>query len=561
MPLPISVSASQATHLVQLFERAAEQHSNRIALKANGGQGETYSYEQTRVSVARLAAGLSSPAFAQSRYVGLLSENRPEWPIAYLAILAAGKTVVPIDSNYKSTEIAYIISDAKLELIFLSGKFERTIRDLFPSVHQFSFEAESTNSWRSLQHEPITSYQSAPHDLAVLIYTSGTTGAPKVVQLTHRNLLCNLEGVEQALEFGVDDVFLSVLPLHHTFEATCGFLTPLMSGCTVVYARSLKSKDILEDLAFNSVSIMCGVPLLYEKMHATINRRIQEAPLYRRLLFKALYALSSIGWKLGQRRWGRALFYSLRVRAELHTLRMFVSGGAPLPPMIARFFNLIGIDFLEGYGMTEASPVISVNRPDDICFGSVGRPIGKLEVQIDQPDDSGIGEIIVRGDSITPGYLHSDELTAELLAGGWLHTGDLGRFKGGHLWITGRRKNLIISAAGKNIYPEELEEKFLESQYVTEVLVFGRKKDGKQGEEVRAIVYPDLEQFKLEFGMDTAKPDLSKINDVVGGLVGEINHRIADYKRISGFDLRMQEFEKTSTKKIKRYMYSHPTKE
>ena len=561
MPLPIGVSASQATHLVQLFERAAEQYRHRIALKASGGLGETYSYEQVRTTVARLAAGLSAPEFAQARYVGLLSENRPEWPIAYLAILAAGKTVVPIDANYKSTEIAYIISDAKLELIFVSGKFEQTIKELFPSVRQFSFEVDSTNSWRSLQREPITGYKTPPHDLAVLIYTSGTTGAPKVVQLTHRNLLCNLEGVEQALEFGVDDVFLSVLPLHHTFEATCGFLTPLMSGCTVVYARSLKSKDILEDVGFNSVSIMCGVPLMYEKMHGTINRRIQEAELHRRLLFKTLYVLSSIGWKLGQQRWGRSLFRSLRVKAGLHTLRMLVSGGAPLPPMIARFFNLIGIDFLQGYGMTEASPVISVNRPNDVHFGSVGLPIGKLEVKIDQPDNSGVGEILVRGDSVTPGYLHNPEHSAELLAAGWLHTGDLGRFKGGHLWITGRRKNLIISAAGKNIYPEELEEKLVESPYVTEALIYGRKKDGKQGEEVRAIIYPDLEQFRLEFGMDTAKPDMSKINDVVGGLVGQINHHIADYKRISGFDLRMQEFEKTSTKKIKRYMYSHPTKE
>ncbi|MCM2272062.1 MAG: AMP-binding protein, partial [candidate division Zixibacteria bacterium] len=501
-----------------------------------------------------------APEYAASHYVGLLSENRPEWPIAYLAILAAGKTVVPIDANYKSTEIAYIVSDAKLDVIFLSGRFEQTIRDLFPAVRQFSFEPDSTKSWRQLQREPLLTFASPACDLAVLIYTSGTTGAPKTVQLTHRNLLCNLSDVELALEFGTQDVFLSVLPLHHTFEATCGFLTPLMSGCTVVYARSLKSKEILEDLALNSVSIMCGVPLLYEKMHATIMRRIQEAPLHRRLLFKTIYFVSSLGWKVGQMRWGRTLFRSLRKRAGLHTLRMLVSGGAPLPPSIARFFNLIGIDFLQGYGMTEASPVISVNRPDNIQFGSVGSPIGKLEVRIDQPDESGVGEILVRGDSVTPGYLRNPELSAELLASGWLHTGDLGRFRNGHLWITGRRKNLIISAAGKNIYPEELEEKLLGSPYVTEALVFGRKKDAKQGEEVRAMIFPDLEQFKLEYGIDPAHPDLAKVNDVLGEVVRQINQHVADYKRIAGFEVTLQEFEKTSTKKIKRFIYSQPAK-
>jgi long-chain acyl-CoA synthetase len=375
------------------------------------------------------------------------------------------------------------------------------------------------------------------------------------VQLTHRNLLCNLEGVEQALQFGSDDRFLSVLPLHHTFEATCGFLTPLMSGATIVFARSLKSKEILEDLALNQVTIMCGVPLLYEKMHSAIMRKIQSAPWHRRLLFKTLYVCSSIGWKLGQRKWGRALYRSLREKAGLHTLRMLVSGGAPLPPSIARFFNLIGLDFMQGYGLTEASPVVSVNRPDDIQFGSIGSPLHNLTIRIDQPDANGIGEILVQGDSVTPGYLNNPEKSAELLADGWLHTGDLGRFHDGHLWITGRRKNVIISAAGKNIYPEELEEKLVESPYVVEALVFGRRKDAKQGEEVRAMILPDLEQFRLEFGIDPASPDMNRITEQLGKVIAAVNHHVADYKRISGFEVMTEEFEKTSTKKIKRYVY------
>ncbi|MBK7143539.1 MAG: AMP-binding protein [bacterium] len=554
MSLPIGIAASQATHLIELFAAAAKEHRGKLALKAFGGRGETYTFEQVYTMVRRLAAGLRAPQFADSKVVGLLSENRPEWAIAYLAILAAGKSVVPIDANLKATEIAYIISDSRLQLILLSGKFEQAVGELFPSMTYFSFEQSSPRAWRSLQGDP-TDRQMPMSEVAALIYTSGTTGAPKVVQLTHRNLMSNLEGVEGALQFGSEDLFLSVLPLHHTFEATCGFLTPLMSGSTVVYARSLKSKEILEDFSHNGVTIMCGVPLLYEKMHSAIMRKVQEAPLHRRLLFKTLYACSSIGWKLGFPSLGRKLFRPLREKAGLHTLRMLVSGGAPLPPSIARFFNLIGITFLQGYGMTEASPVISVNRPDDIEFGSIGLPLDNLEIRIDQPDENGIGEILVKGDSVTPGYLNNPEKSAELLAGGWLHTGDLGRFKSGHLWITGRRKNVIISAAGKNIYPEELEEKLVESPYVLEALVFGRRKDAKQGEEVRAAIVPDLEQFKMEFGIDPNAPELEKISEVISKVVAELNHHVADYKRITGFDLRIEEFEKTSTKKIKRFAY------
>lgn len=555
MALPIGVTASQANNLTELFTAAAAQHRSKIALKAEGGRGETYTFEQISTMISHLATGLRQPEFASCQSVGLLSENRPEWAIAYLSILAAGKTVVPIDANLKSPEIAYIISDARLQLVFTSGKYEAQIAELFPSLKLISFEAGSTRSWRSLQHHE-SGHQTRFNEVAALIYTSGTTGAPKVVQLTHRNLLANLEGVEHVLQFDHHDVFLSVLPLHHTFEATCGFLTPLMSGSTIVYARSLKSKEILEDFALNGVTLMCGVPLLYEKMHSAIMRRIQEAPVHRRLLFNSLYALSSLGWKCGFRGLGRSLFRPLREKAGLQTLRMLVSGGAPLPPSIARFFNLIGITFLQGYGMTEASPVISVNRPDDIQFGSIGLPLENLEVRIDQPDDNGVGEILVKGGSVTPGYLNNPEKTAELLSDGWLHTGDLGCFRSGHLWITGRRKNVIISAAGKNIYPEELEERLVESPYILEALVFGRRKDAKQGEEVRAALVPDLEQFRAEFGLDPASPDMSRINDIFTRVVADVNQQVADYKRICGFTVRLEEFEKTSTKKIKRFVYN-----
>jgi long-chain acyl-CoA synthetase len=535
------------------FEQVARQCPEQIAFKADGGKGQCYTYGEVVSLVGRLAAGLSRPEFAQVELIGILSENRPEWGIAYLGILAAGRTVVPIDANLKEDEISFIIQDAGLPIVFVSGRFESMLHQRHPSVRILSFEEDSRYCWRSLIGSEAATAKTV-NNTAVLIYTSGTTGTPKAVELTHRNILANLEGISASLQFDRNDVFLSVLPLHHTFEATCGFLTPLMSGSTIVYARSLKSKEILEDIAANRVTLMCGVPLLFEKMYHSMQRKIASASVGRRLLFHTLLGLSAFGWQLGYKL-GRTLFRSLRRKAGLDSIRMFVSGGAALPPRIARFFNLIGFDFLQGYGMTECSPVLSVNRPDDIKFGSVGPPLANMTVKIHNPDADGVGEIIVKGDNVTPGYRGNPEKTAELIVDGWLHTGDLGRLHDGHLWITGRRKNVIISAAGKNIYPEELEEKLLESNYVLEAVVFGRRKEGKQGEEVRALIVPDTKQLEADFGISAESPDMEAVEKIIADVVREVNERVADYKRITGFDLQLEELEKTSTKKVKRYLY------
>jgi len=536
------------------FEKVAQEHPGRIAFKAEGGRGRSYTYGEVCTIVEQLSLGLSHPEYTKKAEIGILSENRPEWGIAYLAILAARKTVVPIDANLKGDEVSFIIDNAGLDVIFASGRFEDLLKKLRPDMRILSFEDDSPNSWIRLTDAQDQAQKNRISKTAVLIYTSGTTGRPKAVELTHENILANLEGIESGLKFDHNDTFLSVLPLHHTFEATCGFLIPLMSGATIVYARSLKSRDILEDIAFNGVTLMCGVPLLFEKMHHSIQRGIASAPLGRRLAFRLLYLLSTVGWSLGQR-WGKPLFRSLRNKAGMASIRMFVSGGAALPPKIARFFNLIGFDFCQGYGMTECSPVISVNRPDNVKFGSVGSPLENIEVRIHNPDRSGIGEILVKGDNVTPGYRDNSEKTVELIIDGWLHTGDLGKLKDGHLWITGRKKNIIISAAGKNIYPEELEERLLESSCILEVVVIGRKKQNKQGEEVRALVVLDLKQMEAEFGISAESPDMERIRGVISAVVKDVNAHVADYKRIAGFDVQLEELEKTSTKKVKRFLY------
>lgn len=540
-------------NLYNSFFRSALIHGDRIIFKDHGGRGKSYSYKQALDMVTRFGAGLQAE-FPDEPGIGLLSENRPEWPIAYLAILSAGKTVVPIDVNLKPDEIKHIIKHSGIKTLIVSDRVEKKYPPECPKVRLISFNEKLPHNWKNHFRVKTVSAQIKSSDVASLIYTSGTTGAPKAVTLTHANLLENLSSIGQSLQFGENDVFLSVLPLHHTFESTCGFLTPVNFGARIVYARSLKSKEIIEDIKHNGVTIMCGVPLLFEKMYISVMHKINQASIFKRVAFKVLFALSSVAWKL-KIHLGRFVFRSMRTAAGLGTIRLFVCGGAPLPDRIAAFFNLIGFTFLEGYGMTECSPVISVNRPDNIKFGSVGPPLPGIEVKIDRPDENGNGEIIVRGPSVTPGYKNNPDKTNELVRDGWLHTGDLGKFHNGHLWITGRAKNLIISAAGKNIYPEEIEEKLMLSPFILEALVLGKKKEGKQGEEVRAIIVPDLEQFTMQFQMPVNKPDLVKINAIISQEVAKTNSAISDYKRISSFELRLAELEKTSTKKVRRFVY------
>ncbi len=553
LPEPRDIISSKSVY--RAFEKTARQQPQAVALKAEGGRGRFWTYAEVLDSVRRLAAGLIEGGYIDDRGVGLLAENRPEWPIAYLAVLAAGGTVVPIDANLKANEIAYIVGHSGIGAAFVSGRLEAGLEDVGEHLRVISLDGQERDQyWKKLLDSTPGEVEVPSDKVAVLIYTSGTTGAPKAVELTHRNLLANLDSISRSIVFGSSDTFMCILPLHHTFEATCGFLTPLIAGATVVYARSYKSREIIEDITYNQATVMTGVPLIFEKMYHSFKRRLSSAPASKRILFQVMYQASGLAWRLG-RRSGPKLFGSLREKAGLGSVRMFVSGGAALPSHIGQFFNLIGFELFQGYGMTECSPVISVNRPGEIEFGSVGPPIRGVEVRIDSPDASGVGEVVVRGDNITPGYRDNPGETRKLLRDGWCYTGDLGHLHRGHLWITGRKKNVIVSSAGKNIYPEELEEKLLQSDYVLESVVFGRRKEGRQGEEVYALIVPDVEQLLAEHAFTPGHAGDEKLQEIIRGVVGQVNEEVAAYKRISSFDIQLEELEKTSSKKIKRFIY------
>jgi long-chain acyl-CoA synthetase len=554
----------------QLLKRVCERYGPKPAFYSfREGSWSSLTYSELGKAAEGIAAGLLSLGHSRSSKIALLSENSPEWCQAYLGILAMGATVVPIDPLLKPNELAGIIGHSESEAIFISGKCLDTLDQLlragvtFKSIILLDGKEASTErillarliekGSASAQRLPATSNV----DLAALIYTSGTTGNPKGVMLTHKNILSDIWGIFKVLKLYSGDKFLSVMPLHHTFEATCGFLVALTGGASIVYSRSLKSKELAEDMKTNGITIMLGVPLLFEKFWLGLTRNLQSKPWLTKLYFGLGFNLGAWLPKSVRHKWGRLYFSTLRKKAGLESVRLMICGGAPLPPEIPKNFDILGIKFLQGYGLTESSPVLSLNPEQGYGYASIGLPIAGAELKINDPDPDGIGEILAKGEMVMAGYYRNPEETARVLKEGWLYTGDSGwKNKAGFLYVTGRLKNVIVTRAGKNVYPEEIERELLKSPYIAEALVVGREIPG--GEEVYAIIVPDYETFQQEAQLKGMDYNDQSIEESIRTEISICCHNLADYKRIKGFEIRKEELEKTSTRKIKRFLVKSP---
>jgi len=494
--------------------------------------------------------------------VAIQSENRPEWGLAYMAALEAGAVAVPLDALLKEHEVGEILNQSGARFCVVSARqrpvIERVQEARLPGLRLLSLDpCDDLPSWPAAQErfpdEAPRPERAAPDDLAVLLFTSGTTGQAKAVMLSHANLLHNVEAVERVIPYGPDDRMLSVLPLHHTFEYTVGFLCPMRGGASVAYARGLKSNELREDLCTAQATILLGVPLLYEKLLAAIRRGIADAPLGRRLLVRGLLTAVQVTSRLTGARLGGRLLRPLREKAGLGRMRLFVSGAAALPRGVFWGFVNLGIPMTEGYGLTECAPVVAANRTDRPEPGGVGHPLPGIEVRIDQPDAEGNGEIMVRGPNVMLGYYGNPQATAEVLRDGWFLTGDLGRIlPDGRLRITGRVKNMIATAAGKKIYPEEVEIHLANSPYILEVVVVGGRDARGEREEVHAHVFPDFQALEALARSQNRAPDEAFVGETLRREVEMRCQLLAPYKRVKRVFVRRQEFPKTTTGKIRR---------
>ncbi len=377
----------------------------------------------------------------------------------------------------------------------------------------------------------------SPHDTAVILYTSGTTGRSKGAMLSHANIVTNIESAVRHLDVHEGMHTLSFLPINHVFEQVAGILAPLSLSGTISIAESLKK--IGQNLVEEHPSHVMGVPAVYRVLLGRITRNIEEKPLSR-----TLFALP----------FTRPLV-TAKVRKALGKNITFVSGGAALDPDIAKGMTKLGFTIVQGYGITETSPIIAAECPTKRKLGTVGQVIPGVEVRIDHPNQEGVGEILVKGPNVMQGYYNRPKATAEAIVDGWYHTGDLGHLDDdGFLSIRGRMKNLIVTPNGKNVYPEEVENELLKCPFIAEVMVYGHKLSDT-AEEVHAIIYPDQEALDA-YVKDTDKQSMSEtdVEELIRREVLEAGKRLADYKRVKRFTLRDDEFPKTTTRKIKRYV-------
>ncbi|MGH7351394.1 MAG: AMP-dependent synthetase/ligase, partial [Candidatus Methylomirabilales bacterium] len=460
---------------VQFFDAAARfQDSVAFQIKRDG-RYLPWSYGEVADQAHRLATFLRQIQISPGDRVALLAENRPEWCVAYLGIVAAGATAVPLDVQLGGQELENLLHHSESRVIVVSeaelGKVQPIIARL-PSRPQVILLDEKAPTGAHTLAEILQSSPKGPlppvpsESTASILYTSGTTGSPKGVILTHRNLVANSSGV-RALGFcGPEDNLLALLPLHHVYAFMITFVTPLLTGARVTFLQSLKPPDLLQCMRETGVSILVGVPQLLTLLHRGIFQEVQKRPRPLRLLFGLLLGLAGAVQAYLQRNPGPLLFPQIHRRFG-GRLRLISSGGAKLDPAVGRDLHRLGFPVLEGYGLTETSPVVTFNPPQKPRFRSVGVPLPDVQVRIMDPGPDGVGEIAIQGPNVMQCYFKDPKETAKSFRDGWFLSGDLGYLDAeGYLYITGRRKEVIVLSTGKNIYPEEVEAHFRKSPYI-----------------------------------------------------------------------------------------------
>ena len=547
-----------------MFDALCEEHAARPAFRM-GSPGEadfrTWTYAELRRDAGAAARGLLRRGAGAGARVAIIGENSPEWCLSYIAAALAGAVIVPLDASLDAEGAAALAEAAAVKALFYApsqeAKAER-VRARLPGVALIRFdglrEADAVHGPGEGADGLSASASSRPEDPAVIIFTSGTTGVSKGIVLSHRGVIANVNAALQALFVDERDVFVAILPLHHTYAATCTFLAPLVAGGLIVFPEKLIPTVILKRVREARVSVLIGVPLLFDKIKQGMRSELAKLPSPAKAVVNGLIGLCGAGAGAGVPL-GRPLLRFLRKKAGIASVRLAVSGGGPLAWDTAAFYEAVGVNLVQGYGMSENGPLISVNLPERKDNRSAGLPVKHTELRIAEAGPDGVGEIQVRSPSVMLGYLDRPDATAEVMTeDGWLRTGDLGFIdRRGFLFITGRSKNLIVTEGGKNVYPEEIELRFEGSPWVREVLVVGRREAGRMaGEEIVAVCVPDWERIAAE--RPEADPKAAA-EGLVRDEVRRVNRSLPPHMKVEDFVIRAEEFEKTSSRKIKRFLY------
>jgi long-chain acyl-CoA synthetase len=532
--------------ITEMFERSAKEYSNRVMSKIKrGGVWREYTFGEVLGYVRKIAEYLKENGIKKGDFVALVSENRPEWGWGYLAIQWAGGTVIPLDARLTDVERRFLMDFAGVKGVICSRDYLMEMEEAKKEL-KFDFILSMEDLDKIFEkYKGIDRVELDSEDLAEILFTSGTTGSPKGVMLTHKNIMSDLEGLYQIIDVNENDVFFSILPLHHVYECTGGFLAPIYTGASVAYASSLRPNVMLEEMREIRPTVWLTVPLILEKIYQKILKTLNEQKGVKKVLINLMKTFAK-----------KRLSKRIKASLGLDRVRYVISGGAALPEWVSKGLEDLEFPILQGYGLSETSPILTLNPPHSPRNKSVGLPIPGVEIRLFEVNERGEGEIAAKGPMVMKGYYKNEKATKEVFYDGWFLTGDIGYFdEDGYLYITGRKKAVIVTKGGKNIYPEEIENKLTESPYIEEVLVFGAINPETGEEEVQALVYPNLDEVRSIAHKMGRVPDDDFIYEIISKEIERLSKDLAPYKRIKRFALRYEEFPKTTTRKIKRHLF------
>ena len=548
--------------LPQMFRISVERWPDNICFvdfEGNGASKQSYTYTQVWRKVETLAQWMMANGIKKGDRVAVSGKNSPEWAVVYIASMLAGAIACPMDYALHNNEIANLIKTAKPKMLFVDEEkydwFQKN--KLGAKVYSLSPKEQKAFVYNLPAPKKESAFpQVSDKDTAAILFTSGTTGTPKGVMLSHENLVSDCFIAQQNLILLDTDVFYNLLPIHHAYTMQAALICPLSAGCSIVFGKSMAVTRLLKELKEGKITVMLGVPLLYNKLYTGILKGVAAKGRAVELLIKFLMGLSYGIKKLIGVNVGKYLLHSVLDAANISTIRVAICGGGPLASSIFKGYNALGIDFIQGYGLTETSPIIALNPMEHFKIESVGMDFSPWEeIKILKPNEQGIGEIAIKGPMVMQGYYNMPYETQEMFTkDGFLKTGDLGWMDKDHyLMLSGRAKNLIVTEGGKNVYPEEIEDAFQLEYDVEQIMVRGYvANEETKSEEIEALIYPS-DDLLIRLGVDRANADKDKrVYDEIKLIVDKINKGLQPYARISKITILDKALEMTTTRKIKR---------
>lgn len=551
----------------ELFTIQAERFGERPCFTdfdGPDGAKNTLTYSQVLEKIKILSSWMIASGVRKGDRIVVTGKNSPEWAVVYLATFFAAGIIVPVDNVLHENEVINLIKASSPALIFSDDEKIPYIKTNFPDIPVFSLNpAAAENYVYNLKSDGEFSAADSvsENDTAAILFTSGTTGTPKGVMLSHKNLVSDGFIAQTNLSIFHTDVFYALLPIHHAYTMQAAFICPIECGAEIVFGKSMAVTKLMKELREGKITIMLGVPLLYNKLLAGIRKGIQSKGAVVSGVMSVLSGISFMVKKMTGKNIGKSLFRPVLQQANIYTLRVAICGGGPLASGVFRQYNAMGIDFIQGYGLTETSPIIALNPLEHFKIESVGRDFSPYEeikiINAEKNDSNGraVGEIVVKGPMVMQGYYNMPEETAKMFTeDGFLKTGDLGWMDSEHyIMLCGRAKNLIVTSGGKNVYPEEIEDAFQLCDDVQQIVVqaYYTDKDEKS-EEIEALIYPSDQLYeRLGISREQNFED-GRIREALDADVARVNRTLQPYSMITRIVILKEPMEMTTTQKVKR---------